>query len=148
MTLVRYDSSRDIASLQQGLSRVLEGFYARPQEDLNRGAWVPLVDIYSDGQHDLVLKAELPDMKEEEIDLTVEDNTLTLSGERKLDAAVPEQQFHRIERSYGSFARTFTLPPTVDTSKVSAQYKAGVLTVRLPLREEAKPNRIKIAVAA
>ena len=92
MTLVRYDSPRDIAALQQGLSRVLEGFYARPQEDLNRGAWVPLVDIYSDGQHDLVLKAELPDMKEEEIELTVEDNTLTLSGERKLDAAVPEQQ--------------------------------------------------------
>ena len=87
-------------------------------------------------------------MKEEEIELTVEDNTLTLSGERKLDAAVPEQQFHRIERSYGSFARTFALPPTVDASKVSAQYKAGVLTVRLPLREEAKSNKIKIAVAA
>ena len=92
MTLVRYDSPRDIAALQQGLSRVLEGFYTRPQEDLNRGAWAPLVDIYSDDQHDLVLKAELPDMKEEEIELTVEDNTLTLSGERKLDAAVPEQQ--------------------------------------------------------
>ena len=147
MTLVRYDSPRDIAALQQGLSRVLEGFYARPQEDLNRGAWVPLVDIYSDDQHDLVLKAELPDMKEEEIELTVEDNTLTLSGERKLDAAVPEQQFHRIERSYGSFARTFALPPTVDGGKVSAQYKAGVLTVRLPMREEAKPNRYKVAVA-
>ena len=130
----------DIAALQQGLSRWLEGFYGRPQEDLNRGAWVPVVDIYSNGQHELVLKAELPDMKEEEIELTVEDNTLTLSGEKKLDAEVTEQQFHRIERSYGSFARTFALPPTVDASKVSAQYKAGVLTVRLPLREEAKPN--------
>jgi len=148
MTLVRYDSPRDIAALQQGLSRVLEGFYARPQEDLNRGAWVPLVDIYSDGQHDLVLKAELPDMKEEEIELTIEDNTLTLSGEKKLDTEVTEELFHRIERSYGAFARTFTLPPTVDANKVSAQYKAGVLTVRLPVREDAKPNRIKIAVAA
>ena len=148
MAFVRYDSSRDMAALQQGLGRMLEGFYRGPQEDLNRGAWVPVVDIYSNGQHELVLKAELPDMKEEEIGLTVEDNTLTLSGEKKLDTEVTEELFHRIERSYGAFARTFTLPPTVDVSKVSAQYKAGVLTVRLPLREDAKPNRIKIAVAA
>jgi HSP20 family protein len=136
-----------MAALQEGLSRMLEGFYRRPQEDLNRGAWVPVVDIYSNG-HELVLKAELPDMKEEEIELTVEDNTLTLSGEKKLDTEVTEELFHRIERSYGSFARTFALPPTVDAGKVSAQYKAGVLTVRLPLREEAKPNKIKIPVAA
>ena len=147
MTIVRWESSRDMAALQEGLSRMLEGFYRRPQEDLNRGAWVPVVDVYSNG-HELVLKAELPDMKEEEIELTVEDNTLTLSGEKKLDTEVTEELFHRIERSYGSFARTFALPPTVDAGKVSAQYKAGVLTVRLPLREEAKPNKIKIPVAA
>jgi HSP20 family protein len=147
MTIVRWESSRDMAALQEGLSRMLEGFYRRPQEDLNRGAWVPVVDIYSNG-HELVLKAELPDMKEEEIELTVEDNTLTLSGEKKLDTEVTEELFHRIERSYGSFARTFALPPTVDAGKVSAQYKVGVLTVRLPLREEAKPNKIKIPVAA
>jgi HSP20 family protein len=156
MPLVRWDSSRAMAAVQQetlsrmqqeALSRMLEGHYRGPQEDLNPGAWVPVVDIYSNG-HDLVLKAELPDMKEEEIDLTIEDNTLTLRGEKKLDAEVTEELFHRIERSYGAFARTFTLPPSVDASKVSAQYKAGVLTVRLPLREEAKPNRIKIAVAA
>jgi HSP20 family protein len=127
-----------MAALQEGISRMLEGFYRRPQEDLNRGAWVPVVDIYSNGQHELVLKAELPDMKEQEIELTVED---------KLDTEVTEEQFHRIERSYGAFARTFALPPTVDAGKVSAQYKAGVLTVRLPLREEAKPDRIKIAGA-
>jgi HSP20 family protein len=132
---------------QEAVSRMLEGYYRRPQEDLNRGAWVPVVDIYSNG-HDLVLKAELPDMKEEQIELTIEDNTLTLSGEKKLDAEVTEELFHRIERSYGAFARTFTLPPTVDAGKVSAQYRSGVLTVRLPLREEAKPNRIKIEVAA
>jgi HSP20 family protein len=130
------------------LTRMLDGYYRRSPEDLNRAAWVPVVDIYYNNGHDLVLKAELPDMKEEEIELTIEDNTLTLSGEKKLDAEVTEELFQRIERSYGSFARTFTLPPTVDASKVSAQYKAGVLTVRLPLREEAKPNRIKIAVAA
>jgi HSP20 family protein len=123
---------------------MLEGLYHRPQEDLNRGAWVPVVDIYSNGQHELVLKAELPDMKEEDIELTVENNTLTLRGEKKLDTEVTEEQFHRIERSYGAFARTFALPPTVNADKVSAQYKAGVLTVRLPMREEAKPNRIAV----
>ena len=148
MTIVRWDQSRDMAALQEGLSRMLEGVYRRPQEDLNRGAWVPVVDVYTNGQHELVLKAELPDMKEEEIEVTVEDNTLTLSGEKKLDTEITEEQFHRIERSYGAFARTFALPPTVDPTKVSAQYKAGVLTVRLPLREEAKPNKIKVAVAA
>jgi HSP20 family protein len=148
MTIVRWDQSRDMAALQEGLSRLLEGVYRRPQEDLNRGAWVPVVDVYTNDQHELVLKAELPDMKEEEIEVTVEGNTLTLSGEKKLDTEITEEQFHRIERSYGAFARTFALPPTVDPAKVSAQYKAGVLTVRLPLREEAKPNKIKVAVAA
>jgi len=148
MTMVRWDSFNNAQQAQ--ISRMLEGFYGRrqEQEDLTRGAWVPAVDIYSNGQHELVLKAELPDMKEEEIELTVEDNTLTLRGEKKLDADVKEEQFHRIERSYGSFARTFALPPTVDAGKVSAEYKSGVLTVRLPLREEAKPNKIKVAVAA
>jgi HSP20 family protein len=147
MTLVRWDSSRDVAALQEGMSRMLEGFYIRPQEDLTRGAWVPAVDIYSNGQHELVLKAELPDMKEDQFELTVEDNTLTLRGEKKLDTEVAEEHFHRIERSYGSFARSFALPPTVDAGKVNAEYRAGVLTVRLPLREEAKPRHIKVAVA-
>jgi HSP20 family protein len=148
MTIVRWDSLRDMAANQDRINRVFEGFYGRPQEDLARSSWVPPVDIYSNGQHELVLKAELPDMKEEEIELTVENNTLTLRGERKLDTEVTEQQFHRIERSYGLFARTFALPPTVDADKVSAEYKAGMLTVRLPLREEAKPKQIKVEVAA
>jgi len=149
MTMVRWDSLRDVAAQQQEqMSRMFERFYGRPQEDLNRGSWAPSVDIYSNGQHELVLKAELPDMKEEDIELTVENNTLTLRGERKLDAEVKQEQFHRIERSYGPFARTFALPPTVDAGKVSAEYKAGVLTVRLPLREEAKPKQIKVKVAA
>src|SRR5207245_3315086 len=105
MTIVRWNSSPDIAAHQERMSRMLEGFYGRPQEDLARGAWVPAVDIYSNGQHELVLKAELPDMKEDEIDLTVENNTLTLRGEKKLDAEVTEEQFHRIARSYGWLAR-------------------------------------------
>jgi HSP20 family protein len=129
------------------MSRLLEGFYIRPQEDLTRSAWVPAVDIYSNGQHELVLKAELPDMKEDQFELTVEDNTLTLRGEKKLNTEIAEEHFHRIERSYGSFARSFALPPTVDAGKVNAEYRAGVLTVRLPLREEAKPRHIKVAIA-
>ncbi len=148
MTIVRWDAFRDLAAHQERMNRMLEGFYDRPQEDLARGSWVPAVDIYSNGQHELVLKAELPDMKEEEIELTVEDNTLTLRGERKLDSAVTQEQFHRIERSYGPFTRSFALPPTVDAGKVSAEYRAGVLTVRLPLREESKPKQIKVQVAA
>ena len=148
MAIVRWDAFRDLAAREQQLSRMLAGFDAGRQDNFTRGAWVPAVDIYSNGHHELVMKAELPDMKEEEIELTVEDHTLTLRGERKLDAEVTEQQFHRIERSYGSFVRTFALPPTVDAGKVSAEYKSGVLTVRLPLREEAKPNKIKVAVAA
>jgi HSP20 family protein len=148
MTIVRWNPLHDMATNQECLGRILDGFYGTPQEDPTRSAWVPAVDIYSNGQHELVLKAELPDMKEDEIDVTVEDNTLTLRGERKLDAEVTEDQFHRIERSYGSFARTFSLPPTVDAGKVNAQYKAGVLTIRLPLREEARPKQIKVQVAA
>ena len=148
MTMVRWDSLRDVAAQQEQMSRMFERFYGRPQEDLNRGSWAPSVDIYSNGQHELVLKAELPDMKEEDIELTVENNTLTLRGDRKLDTEVKEEQFHRIERSYGPFARTFALPPTVDAGKVSAEYKAGILTVRLPLREEVKPKQIKVQIAA
>ena len=148
MTMVRWDSLRDVVAHQEQMNRMFERFYSRPKEDLNRGAWAPAVDIYSNGQHELVLKAELPDMKQEEIELTVEDNTLTLRGDRKLDTEVNEDQFHRIERSYGPFARTFALPPTVDSSKVNAEYKAGMLTVRLPLREEVKPKQIKIQIAA
>jgi HSP20 family protein len=147
MAIVRWDSSRDVAAHQERLNRLLEGFYVRPQEDLTRGAWVPAVDIYSTDQHELVLKAELPDLKEDEFEVTVQDNTLTLRGEKKLDTEVTQEQFHRIERSYGPFARSFALPPTVDAGKVRAEYKAGVLTVRLPLREEAKPKQIKVAVA-
>jgi HSP20 family protein len=109
---------------------------------------VPPVDIYETEGHDLVLKAELPDMAREDIELTVERNTLTLKGTRKRPADVKEEQIRRIERRYGSFARSFTLPPTVDATRVSADYKNGVLTVKLPFREEAKPRTINVEIAA
>jgi HSP20 family protein len=148
MTMVRWDSLRDIAAYQERMSRALEGRYSRSQEELVPGSWVPAVDIYTNDKRELVLKAELSDIKEEDIELTIEDNTLTLRGERKFDTEVAKEQFHRIERSFGSFARTFSLPPTVDAGKVSAAFKGGLLTVLLPLREEAKPKQIKVQVAA
>src|SRR3979411_259042 len=114
---------------------------------INQGSWIPPVDIYQNG-NELVLKAELPDMKREDIEITVDNNTLTLKGEKKLSDEVKDEQFHRIARRYGSFSRSFSFPPTVDATKVSAEYKNGVLTLKLPPREEAKPRQIQVNVAA
>ncbi len=111
-------------------------------------AWVPPVDIYQDGDKEVVLKAEVPDMALEDIDITVDNGTLTIKGDKKIAGDVKEEQFHRVERRYGSFSRSFSLPRAVDSTRVSAEYKNGVLTVRLPLREEAKPRQIKVNVAA
>lgn len=111
-------------------------------------AWIPPVDIYQTGDHEVVLKAELPDMTREDIDIHIENFVLTLRGEKKLGADVTEEQFRRIERRYGTFSRSFSLPQTVDPNRVSADYRNGVLTIRLPLREDAKPRTIKVDVAA
>jgi HSP20 family protein len=129
MTLVRWDPFRELSQLTVG-------------------SWTPPVDVYQNGDHEIVLKAELPDMTREGIDITVEDDTLTIKGEKKFADDVKDEQFHRIERRYGAFSRSFSLPQTVDASKVTAEYKNGVLTVRLPLREEARPRQIKVDVAA
>ena len=112
------------------------------------GTWRPPVDIYSNEHHELVITAELPDMKRENIEVTVENDVLTLRGEKTLEQEVKGEQFHRIERSYGTFSRSFTLPNTIDTGKVHAEYKDGVLTVKLAFREEMKPKQIKVEVAA
>jgi HSP20 family protein len=131
MAIVRFDPFRDFeVFLREG------------------GNWVPPVDIYETENHDVVIKAELPDMTREDIEVTVEHNTLTLKGQRKMPADVKEEQFRRVERHYGAFNRSFALPNTVDASRVSAEYKHGVLTVRLPFREEAKPRTINVEVAA
>ena len=114
----------------------------------NTSTWVPPVDIYQDGDREIVLSAELPDMTREDIDITVENGTMTIKGEKKIPSNVNEDQYRRTERRYGSFSRSFTLPTTVDAAKVGAEYKNGVLTVRLPLREEAKPRQIRVNVAA
>jgi HSP20 family protein len=152
MTLVRWtDPFREFSQLQDRLNRVFTSAYGRAGHDeglMTTGTWAPPVDIYQNGDHEVVLKAELPDMTREDIDITVDNGTLTIKGEKKLSSDVKEEQFHRIERRYGAFSRTFSLPQTVDTTKVAADYRNGVLTVRLPLREEAKPRQIKVDVAA
>ena len=148
MAITRFDPFRDLAVLQDRMNRLFNDSFASREEDhmLNRGTWVPPVDIYeADGM--LVLKAELPDMKREDIDVSVENNTLTLRGERKLDNEIKQESFHRVERAYGSFVRTFSLPPTVNPGAIGAEYKNGVLTVKLPFREEAKPRQISVEVA-
>ena len=149
MAITRFDPFRDMAVLQDRMNRLFNDSYSgRTQEDhmLSRGTWIPPVDIY-EINGELVLKAELPDMKREDIDVTVENNTLTVRGERKLDNEIKQENFHRVERAYGSFVRTFSLPPTVDTGKIGAEYKDGVLTVKLPMREEAKARSIDVRVA-
>jgi HSP20 family protein len=153
MTLVRWnDPFREFAQLQERINRAFSDAYGRSgsadEGFLTSGSWVPPVDIYQNGEHELVLKAELPDMTREDIDITVDNGTLTIKGEKKLSNEVKEEQFHRIERRYGTFSRSFSLPQTVDPGKVAAEYRNGVLSVRLPLREEAKPRQIKVDVAA
>jgi HSP20 family protein len=148
MAIMRHDPFREFATLQDRMHRLFGDVYLRDEDVSARGNWVPPVDIFENEQRDLVIKAELPDMTREDIEVTVENNTLSLRGTKKLPSEIKEEQFRRIERSYGSFNRSFTLPNTVDASKVSAEYKNGVLTVKLPFREEAKPRTINVEVAA
>jgi len=151
MTLIRWsDPYREFSHLQDRINRVFGDAYGRHDDEglLTSGTWIPLVDIYQNGDQELVLKAELPDMAREDIDITVDNGTLTIKGEKKLAADIKEDSFHRVERRYGTFSRSFSLPQTVDAAKAAAEYRNGVLTVRLPLREEAKPRQIKVDVAA
>ncbi len=148
MAMTRFDPFREFTSLQDRMNRLFGDVYLRDEELSGRGSWVPPVDIYETEQHDLVIKAELPDMAREDIDVTVENNTLTIRGQKKAPGDVKEEHYRRIERSYGTFSRSFTLPNTVDAAKVSADYRNGVLTVKLPFREEARPRTIAVEVAA
>ena len=148
MAMTRFDPFREFATLQDRMNRLFGDVYLRDEDVSRRGTWAPPVDIYETVGQDLVIKAELPDMTREDIEVTVENNTLTLRGEKKPPVDVKEEQFRRIERHYGPFSRSCTLPNTVDPSKVSAEYRNGVLTVKLPFREEARPRTINVEVAA
>ena len=147
MAIVKVDPFRELTAMQDRMARLFGDVYLRDEDTGFRGSWNPAVDIFETENHALVLKAELPGMTREDIDVTVENGTLVLKGQKKFDEAVKEEHYRRIERSYGQFYRTFTLPNTVDASKVSADYKNGILTVKLPFREEARPRTINVDVA-
>ena len=147
MPITKVDPFRELAAMQDRMARLFGDVYLRDEDTGFRGNWTPAVDIFENDNHDLVLKAELPGMSREDIEVTVENSTLVLKGAKKFESEVKEEQYRRIERSYGTFHRSFTLPNTVDASKVTADFKNGVLTVKLPFREEAKPRTISVEVA-
>jgi HSP20 family protein len=145
MTIVRWDPFRELTTIQDRMNRIFGDSYRVADDDvMRRGTWVPPVDIFDTGNQELIIKADLPDMSKDDIEITVENGSLTLKGEKKMDADIKDEHCRRIERSYGTFTRTFSLPPTVDAAKVSADYKNGVLTIKLPVREEAKPKQIQV----
>jgi HSP20 family protein len=152
-TLTRFAPFRsplaDMAVLQNRLNSIFSDF-ARPegeQESLAMGNFIPPVDVYED-EHQLVLKLEVPGVKQEDLDVRVENQTLTVKGERKFEKDEKEENFHRIERRYGSFTRTFTLPQTVDVNEPKATYEHGVLTISLQKKEAAKPKQVKVQVGS
>ncbi len=146
MTIVRWDPFRELSAIQNRVNRLFEANRGYDDDIMQRGPWVPPVDIFDNGKHELVITAELPAVKKEDIEITVDNNALTLKGEKKADPRLSDDCCHRIERTYGTFTRTFTLPATVDGSKVSADYRDGVLTITLPLKEEAKPRQIPVQI--
>jgi HSP20 family protein len=145
-TLNRWEPYRTTQGLESQVGRMLNDFFGRSQES-NLTAWAPAVDIF-ESEHELVVKADLPDVKPEELDIRVENNILTIRGERKFEKKVDEKNYLRVERAYGSFARSFSLANTVNSEAIKADYKDGVLTLTIPKREEAKPKQIKVNVGA
>ncbi|MFQ3581429.1 MAG: Hsp20/alpha crystallin family protein [Chloracidobacterium sp.] len=149
MTLQRFDPFRELITLQNRMNSLFSEAGLLPRstaQDEAAATWSPAVDIY-ETEKEIVLKAELPDVKQEDIRVSVDNNRLSVTGERKFESEVKRENYHRIERSYGSFARTFTLPPTVDQDGIRAEYKQGVLTVSLPKREMAQGKNISIQVS-
>jgi len=142
-TLDRWEPYR--SSYDSQLNRLFSDFFGRTSQEQNLTPWVPAVDIL-ENEHELVVKADLPDIKPEELDIRVENNILTIRGERKFEKKSEEKNYLRVERSYGSFARSFSLANTVNTEAIKADYKDGVLALSIPKREEAKPKQIKVSV--
>ena len=145
MSITRYDPFRDLRNLQEEVNRLFTGNVGRSFDDegIARGSWSPSVDIYENKDH-IILEAELPGMNREDFDLSVENNVITLRGERRFEKKDETDNYHRVERAYGSFTRSFTLPNTVTAEGATADYRNGVLRVTLPKREETKARRIEI----
>jgi HSP20 family protein len=143
MTLTRWSPVRDLAALEvERLNRMFEAAFSG--EPLAGSAWMPAIDVFETADQDVVVKVDLPDVKREDIKVTFENNVLSIEGERKFASDASREQYHRLERGYGAFRRSFTLPATVDAARVEAAYQDGVLTVKLPRREEARPRQIKV----
>jgi HSP20 family protein len=149
MSIIRWEPFRDLVSTQDRFNQLFNDTFARAfgdQQEVSPRAWIPPVDIFETGDS-LVLKAELPGINPDDVEIRVEDNTLYLKGERKFEKEVKEESLHRVERSYGTFTRSFALPNTINADTVKAEYENGVLTLTMPKREEAKPRTIKINVS-
>jgi HSP20 family protein len=147
MAITRWRPFRDLVTVQDDMSRFFEDFFSRPlvRTEWTEGVRSPTVDV-SETKDDLVIKAEMPGMNKEDVKISIHDNILTLKGEKKQEKEEKDANYHRIERSYGSFCRSFNLPTSVKADKVKATYKDGVLNVTLPKTEEAKPKEIPILV--
>jgi HSP20 family protein len=142
----RNDPFRDLFALQDQLFRTFGDAYRGREEEAVSATWSPLVDVYEDADG-ITLKAELPEIDAKDVEIQVEGNSLTLKGERKLENEEKRDGYHRIERTYGAFSRTFTLPNTVDVDQITAESRDGVLRVFLPKKAETKPRQIKVAVS-
>ena len=149
MPITRWDPFPSLSSFQQQMNRLFEETFSRSQSDDSAlTTWAPSVDIFETA-NELVVKADLPEINEKDLDVRVENNTLTIRGERKFDESVAEDNYLRVERAYGSFSRSFfSLPNTINADGIQAEYRNGVLTVRLPKREESKPKQVKINVSS
>ncbi len=145
MAIIRWDPFRDLITLREKMNRLFEeAFTSRGEEkDLVSSTWTPSVDIYETEQS-LVLSAEVPGLKEDDIEIKIEDNTLTIKGERKFEKETKEENYHRIERAYGSFYRSFTLPNYINQDKIEAEHENGVLKITMPKKAEMKPRQVKI----
>ena len=147
--LTRFEPFRELSTLQDRLNRLFRESYNGEgrEESLTTTSFAPAVDVYED-EHQVTLKIEVPGIDEKDIDVRVENNTLTVHGERKIEKEEKEENYRRVERHYGTFTRTFNLPQTVDSEKVSANYDKGVLKITLPKKAEAKPKQIKVNVGS
>jgi len=143
--ITRRDPFLNLSSLQEQVNRMFESAFPGRGDASAMTAWAPSVDIY-ETENELVLKADLPDVSEKDLDIRVENNMLTIRGERKFEQKVKEENYLRIERTYGSFSRSFSLPNTINTEAIKADYKNGVLTVEIPKRAESKPKQVKVNV--
>jgi HSP20 family protein len=144
-TITRWDPFHGLNSLQEQVIRLFESNLPARTDNSALTAWAPAVDIY-ETENELVLKADLPAVEEKDLDVRIENNMLTIRGERKFEQNVNEDNYLRVERTYGSFSRSFSLPNTVNTEAIKAEYKNGVLSIELPKRAESKPKQVKISV--